>query len=130
VHILCQIFCVIFTVFWKSICLRCFCFVVAAFISMFCIFMTYSTSYSYHYILMDPWIHVRIYYLYMYVCMYVTILKPQWWNTTPCRLSTIAHSVYSHLETVTSIGNQRTRHAIVTCDLLTWSKAEHIHINA
>jgi hypothetical protein len=31
-----------------SFCLCCFCFVVAAFICMFCIFMTYSTSYCCH----------------------------------------------------------------------------------
>jgi len=32
-----------------------FCFVVVAFICMFCIFMTYSISYCCHYKLMDPW---------------------------------------------------------------------------
>jgi ABC-type transport system involved in multi-copper enzyme maturation permease subunit len=34
--------------------LCCFCFVVAAFICMFCSFMTYSTSYCCHYELKDP----------------------------------------------------------------------------
>jgi hypothetical protein len=61
------IFCVIFTVFWRGICLWlivlflcCFCLVVDAFICMFCIFMTYSTSCCCHYKLKDPW-NVRIY---------------------------------------------------------------------
>jgi len=35
--------------------LCCFCSVIAAFICMFSIFMTYSTSYSCHYKLMHPW---------------------------------------------------------------------------
>jgi hypothetical protein len=40
--------------------LCCFSFVVAAFICMYCIFMTYSTSCCCHYKLMDPW-NVRMY---------------------------------------------------------------------
>jgi hypothetical protein len=35
--------------------LFCFCFVVAAVLCMFCIFMTYFTSYCCHYELRDPW---------------------------------------------------------------------------
>jgi hypothetical protein len=51
-----------------SLCLCCFCFVVAAFICMFCIFMTYSTSCCGHYKLMDPWA----------VCTYVCKLAVEW----------------------------------------------------
>jgi hypothetical protein len=47
----------------SSCCLYCFCFVVAAFICMFCIFMTYSTFCCCHYKLKDPWN------VCMYVCM-------------------------------------------------------------
>jgi len=43
--------------------LYCFCFVVAAFICMFCIFMTYSISSCRHYKLIDP----------CNVCMYVLL---------------------------------------------------------
>jgi hypothetical protein len=37
------------------LCLCYFCFVLSAFICIFCIFMTYSTSYCCHYKLKDPW---------------------------------------------------------------------------
>jgi hypothetical protein len=44
--------------------LCCVCFVVATFICMFCIFITYSTSYCCHYKLMDPHVcacaHMRV----------------------------------------------------------------------
>jgi hypothetical protein len=44
----------------------CFCVVfVAAFINMFCTFMTYSTSYCCHYKLMDAWTNVCMYYRYV-----------------------------------------------------------------
>jgi hypothetical protein len=61
-YTLCQIFCVIFTVFWKtslsavsSFFPRCFWFVVSAFTCMFGIFKTYFTYYYYHYKIMYPW---------------------------------------------------------------------------
>jgi len=45
--------------------LCCFYFVLAVFICMFCIFMTYFKPCCCHYKLTDPW----------YVCMYVVFLK-------------------------------------------------------
>jgi hypothetical protein len=48
--------------------LRYLCFVVAAFICMFCIFMTYSTSCCCHYGLIDPWN------VCMYVCIYLFMM--------------------------------------------------------
>jgi hypothetical protein len=65
------LFCVIFTAFWKIICLRfhsimsvlllfcfvycCSCLILSAFICTLCIFTTYSASYCCHYKLKDPW---------------------------------------------------------------------------
>jgi hypothetical protein len=51
--------------------LCCFYFVVAAFICMVCIFMTYSTSYWFHYKLTDPW-NVCVY---VCVCMCVCVTE-------------------------------------------------------
>jgi hypothetical protein len=45
----------VFVYGFDTLFLCCFCFVVAAFICMFCIFMTYSTSYCCCYKLIDPW---------------------------------------------------------------------------
>jgi len=47
-----------------SVCFCVVCFVVAAFICMFCNFMTHSTSYYCHYKPMDPWcacVHACVY---------------------------------------------------------------------
>jgi hypothetical protein len=96
-HFLCYLYSIfkkylsVVSSFW----LCCFCFVVAAFIGMFYIFMTYSTSYCYHCKLKDPW-NVCIYAC-MYVCtcvcvcacacaracvgMYTAVLKIHYLNT-------------------------------------------------
>jgi hypothetical protein len=65
--------CYVYSILKKylSVVLFCLCcFVVAAFICLFCIFMTYSTSCCCYYKLMDPW-NVRA-----YVCMYVFLKGP------------------------------------------------------
>jgi hypothetical protein len=55
--------------------LYCCCFVVAAFICIFCIFMTYSTYYCCHYNLMDQWNE----WMNEYVCRYVWVHVVLWY---------------------------------------------------
>jgi hypothetical protein len=61
--------------------LYCFCFVVAAFICMFCIFMTCSTYYCCHYKLMDP--------LYVCVCVCMYVCMYRYWVSRLCPSSSI-----------------------------------------
>jgi len=75
--------------------LCCFCFVVAAFICMFCIFTTYSTSYCWFYELMGP----------RNVCMYTS--TPPYVYMSWCLISNIGSSCYAPALPVTCFGPKK-----------------------
>jgi hypothetical protein len=82
VYFMSNFFCVIFTIFWKKylsvVSPFCFCVVLlllhlSVWFVRFLFFMTYSTSYCYHYKHMKPW-HVC-----MYVCITGGYLNTEWY---------------------------------------------------